>query len=132
MKPVIGITLDQEKAGGYAKHYPWYALRTHYSDAVAELGGIPFHLPYHKDLAAEYLERIDGLILTGGDFDIDPLLYGAAHKHEATITNSPRTDFEIAVTKIALERGMPILGICAGEQLLNVLLGGTLVQHIPD
>ncbi len=79
-----------------------------------------------------YLDTIAGLVVTGGAFDVDPALFGADTRHESVTLKAGRTDFELAMTKGALKRDMPILGICGGEQLLAVALGGTLVQHIPD
>jgi putative glutamine amidotransferase len=129
--PVVGITLDAEKPGGYSK-FPWYAVRENYAGAVTAAGGLPLMLPHEADLADAYLDRIDALIITGGAFDVDPALFGAQSRHATVVTKDKRTAFELAVTRGALERDMPILGICGGEQLLNVVLGGTLVQHIPD
>ncbi|HEY4220465.1 MAG TPA: gamma-glutamyl-gamma-aminobutyrate hydrolase family protein, partial [Myxococcota bacterium] len=74
----------------------------------------------------------DGLIVTGGAFDVDPALFGATSRHETVITKDRRTAFELAVTRGALASDKPVLGICGGQQLLNVVLGGTLIQHIPD
>jgi putative glutamine amidotransferase len=129
--PVVGITLDAEKPGGYSK-FPWYAVRENYASAVSKAGGLPLMLPHEADLAPAYLDRIDALIVTGGAFDVDPALFGAQSRHATVTTKDKRTAFELAVTRGALERDMPILGICGGEQLLNVVLGGTLIQHIPD
>jgi len=129
--PVIGISVDSEPAGGYAK-LPWYALRENYCEAVSRAGGLPVMLPSLSDRAAEYLERIDGLVVTGGNFDVDPALFGAATRHATVRTKDTRTAFEMAVTRGALMRDMPVLGICGGQQLLHVALGGTLIQHIPD
>ncbi|HVI51911.1 MAG TPA: gamma-glutamyl-gamma-aminobutyrate hydrolase family protein [Candidatus Sulfotelmatobacter sp.] len=129
--PLIGITLDSEDPGGYSK-LPWYALRQNYCDAVAEAGGLPLPLPHHPELADAYLDRIRGLVVTGGAFDVDPALFGAATTHETVKLKGRRTAFELAIVKGALKRDMPILGICGGEQLLAVALGGTLIQHIPD
>jgi putative glutamine amidotransferase len=129
--PVIGITLDAEPPGGYSK-FPWYALRENYSDMVRALGGVPILLPHEPALTDTYLDMIDGLIVTGGAFDVDPALFGAVSRHPAVTTKERRTAFELAVTRGAVARDMPVLGICGGEQLLNVVLGGTLVQHIPD
>ena len=129
--PLIGITLDYEEAGGYSK-YPWYALRDNYCGSVARAGGLPVALPHEAGLAEHYLDRLSGLIITGGNFDVPPEMYGDLSVH-ATVTTKPRrSQFEWAVTQGALKRHMPILGICGGEQLLNVILGGTLIQHIPD
>ncbi len=129
--PVIGVTLDSEEPGGYSK-LPWYALRQNYSEAVGRAGGLPMLLPHEPELADAYLARIDGLIVTGGAFDVDPALFGAASRHPSVKTKDRRTAFEIAVTKGAIARRLPVLGICGGQQLMNVLLGGTLIQHIPD
>lgn len=129
--PVIGITLDSEEPGGYSK-FPWYALRQNYCSAVSQAGGLPLPLPHLPDLAQAYLDRIDGLIVTGGAFDVDPALFGAATRHDTVVLKRDRTRFEMAMVNGALERDLPILGICGGQQLLNVVLGGTLIQHIPD
>ena len=130
-RPVIGLTLDSEDPGGYSK-FPWYAIRENYCGAVAASGGLPLPLPHQADLADEYLDRIDGLIVTGGNFDVDPALFGAEVRHETVRTKDRRTGFEMAVMRGALERDMPVFGICGGQQLLHVALGGRLIQHIPD
>ncbi|MBL8806467.1 MAG: gamma-glutamyl-gamma-aminobutyrate hydrolase family protein [Rhodospirillales bacterium] len=130
-RPRIGITLDSEPAGGWSK-MPWYALRQNYCGAVAAAGGLPLPLPHEPDLAAAYLDGLDGLLVTGGAFDVDPALFGDATKHSTVKTKDRRTAFEFAMVKGAIERDMPLLGICGGEQLLNVVLGGTLHQHVPD
>lgn len=129
--PIIGITADSEMAGGYSK-FPWYALRQNYAGSVTVAGGVPIVLPHEPDMAADYLDMIDGLIVTGGAFDVDPALYGAVDTHESVVTKGDRTRFEWQMTQGALSRNMPILGVCGGQQLLNVVLGGTLIQHIPD
>jgi putative glutamine amidotransferase len=130
-RPIVGVTLDAEQPGGYSK-YPWYAIRRNYAEAVIAAGGLPIALPHDAALAGEYLERIDALVITGGAFDIDPSLYGAGERHATVVLKVGRTAAEMALTDGALSRGMPILGICGGQQLLAVALGGTLIQHIPD
>jgi putative glutamine amidotransferase len=129
--PIIGITLDSEEAGGYSK-LPWYAIRQNYSRAVVDAGGVPICLPHEMGEVANYLDLIDGLMVTGGHFDVDPALFGATSRHDTVKLKGKRTDFEFAVTQTAIERGKPVFGICGGQQLLNVVLGGTLIQHIPD
>lgn len=130
-KPVIGITLDAEPPGGYSA-YPWYGLRTNYAAAIAAAGGVPLALPHHPDLARDMLDVVDALVLTGGAFDVDPAIYNATYTHASVTLKSGRTAAERALLDGALARDMPVLGICGGEQLLAVALGGTLIQHIPD
>ena len=130
-RPRIGVTLDAEPAGGYSK-LPWYALRANYFRAIARAGGLPLALPHEVELAEAYLELLDGLVVTGGAFDVDPALYGDPARHPTVKTKDQRTAFELAITRAAIARDMPVLGICGGQQLLNVVLGGDLVQHIPD
>jgi putative glutamine amidotransferase len=130
-KPVIGITMDAEQAGGYSK-MPWYALRQNYFESIVAAGGIPIALPHHASLVDDYLQLIDGLLITGGAFDIAPSLYGMDNQHPTVTTKDTRTEFEWAMTLAMHQIKKPILGICGGEQLLAVVLGGTLIQHIPD
>ncbi len=129
--PAIGITLDSEGSGGYSK-YPWYALRQNYAAAVAAAGGLPLALAHLPELAEAMLDRLDALVITGGAFDVGPELYGESAMHTATTLKAARTAAELALLRGALNRDMPVLGICGGEQLLAVGLGGTLIQHIPD
>ncbi len=130
-RPAIGLTLDAEPAGGYSK-LPWYALRQNYCDVVTRAGGLPVLLPHEPEQAEAYLDRLDGLLVTGGAFDVDPALFGAAARHPSVRTKDRRTAFELAIVTGGLARDMVVLGICGGQQLLNVVLGGTLIQHIPD
>lgn len=129
--PLIGVTLDSEQPGGYSK-YPWYALRQNYADAIIGAGGLPVALPHNPELAAAYLDRIQGLVVTGGAFDVDPALYGEGDRHATVTLKVNRTAAELSLVAGALARDMPVLGICGGQQLLAVAFGGTLVQHIPD
>jgi len=131
-QPIIGLTLDREPPGGYSKTHPWYALRENYCDAVAAAGGLPILLPHEPDRAADYLALIHGLVVTGGAFDVDPALFGAATRHASVTTKDRRTAFELNITRGAVEADRPVFGICGGQQLLNVALGGSLLQHIPD
>ena len=130
-RPLIGVTLDAEKPGGYSK-FPWYALRQNYLDAIDAAGGLAVALPHEPDRVADYLDRIDALVVTGGAFDVDPSYYGDGSRHATVITKDRRTAFEFAVTQGALAQDKPVLGICGGQQLLHVVLGGKLIQHIPD
>lgn len=128
---MVGVTLDAEAAGGYSK-YPWYALRANYAEAIAGAGGLPVALPHEVSLAELYLDAIDALVVTGGAFDVDPALYGDAASHPTVTLKQGRTAAELALLRGALARDLPVLGICGGQQLLAVALGGTLIQHIPD
>jgi putative glutamine amidotransferase len=130
-KPLIGVTLDAEPPGGYSK-YHWYALRTNYMAAIAAAGGLPVAVPHLDDLADDYLSALDALVVTGGAFDVDPSLYGDGTRHATVSLKRGRTAAELALLRGALERDLPMLGICGGQQLLAVALGGTLIQHIPD
>lgn len=129
--PRIGLTLDSESGGGYSR-FPWYALRENYFEAVRRAGGLPVALPHAAEHADAYLDLVDGLIVTGGAFDLDPSIYGATERHATVTTKDRRTAFELAITQTALGRDLPVFGICGGQQLLNVVLGGDLIQHIPD
>ncbi len=130
-KPLIGVTLDAEPAGGWSR-FPWYALRANYMDAIASAGGLPVALPHDPALAPDWLDRVDALVVTGGAFDVDPALYGATQTHGSVTLKSRRTATELTLVTTALARNRPVLGICGGQQLLAVALGGTLIQHIPD
>ncbi|MGF1626537.1 MAG: gamma-glutamyl-gamma-aminobutyrate hydrolase family protein [Alphaproteobacteria bacterium] len=130
-RPVIGVTLDHETVKTYSK-FPWYAVRENYCAAVAAAGGLSVALPHEPEAAGLYLDLIDGLIVTGGAFDVDPALFGAGERHATVVTKDRRTAFELAMARGALARDMAVLGICGGQQLLHVALGGTLIQHIPD
>jgi putative glutamine amidotransferase len=130
-RPLIGLTMDAEDPGGYS-NFPWYALRRNYCGSVVKAGGLPLALANETGLVEEYLDTIDGLIVTGGAFDVHPHLFGNTEVHDKVDLKPDRTDFELAITKEALARNMPVLGICGGQQLLHVVLGGKLIQHIPD
>src|SRR4051812_20896367 len=97
-QPTIGLTLDHEPSGGYSA-FPWYAIRENYCAAVRAAGGLPILLPHEPDAAADYLDRIDGLVVTGGGFDVDPALFGADTRHASVKTKDRRTAFEFAITR---------------------------------
>lgn len=132
--PVIGITLDFEQGGkpGNFSKMPHYAVRENYCTSVSGLGAVALPLPHDVKAVDAYLGMIDGLMITGGGFDVSPEYYGEKIASDTVTLKDARTAFEFAITKGAIARNLPILGICGGEQLLNVVLGGTLIQHIPD
>jgi putative glutamine amidotransferase len=131
---VVGICAALERV----RWGPWEAeaamMPRTYVTAVQEAGALALLLP-PDDSAAEapdrLLDRIDALILGGGP-DLDPASYGASPHPETRDTSPERDRFELGLTKRALERELPVLGICRGMQLLNVARGGTLAQHLPD
>ncbi|MFT8808367.1 gamma-glutamyl-gamma-aminobutyrate hydrolase family protein [Gluconobacter sp.] len=129
--PLIGLTLDHEPGGpGQFSRYPFHALRENYLTAVSDAGGMPVCLGYGCDAEA-LMARLDGLIVTGGAFDVDPALYGET-PHPLTSPRPSRTAAELTLLRAALAQGKPVLGICGGMQLLAVQTGGTLIQHLPE
>lgn len=133
-RPVIGITptLAQAQWGYWDREA--LLLPHEYLIAVQRAGGMPLTLPLDPQLERDpdqALDLIDGLMLSGGA-DIDPSAYRAERHPETTITVPERDRVELALARRAIERDMPVLGICRGMQLLNVALGGTLIQHLPD
>ncbi len=100
-----------------------------YVEAVAAAGGTPLLLPpVGTDPAV--LGLVDGLVVIGG-VDVDPRFYGA-ERHELTSSQPSRDEHDLALTRAALEQGVPLFAVCRGAQILNVALGGTLIQHLPD
>ncbi len=130
-RPSIGVTADWADPTETSPQ-PKYELKAAYVDAVTRAGGLPFILPYSDDRQTidAYLDRLSALIVTGGAFDIPSELYGEQPKEGLGPLKPKRTAFEMAVLRAALQRNIPVLGICGGMQLLNVALGGTLVQDI--
>jgi putative glutamine amidotransferase len=128
MRPLIGITVGPRiRADGYS----YLELRATYAHAVEQVGGLPVLVPPMPQGALQaLLARLDGLIFPGG-LDVDPAAYGEA-PHPKTEVNAELDRHELATARLALESEMPILGICRGQQLLNVALGGSLVQHIEE
>jgi gamma-glutamyl-gamma-aminobutyrate hydrolase PuuD len=128
--PVIGISAYTEQARWGNWDTEAVVLPRRYTDRVAEAGGLPVLLPPVPGIE-DMIGRLDGLVLSGGG-DIDPARYGARH-HPATNSVRPFRDAaEAALLSAALERGLPVLGICRGIQVINVVMGGTLHQHVPD
>jgi putative glutamine amidotransferase len=133
-RPTIGICTPLERARWGAWHLDAFLLPRTYVDAVHRAGAMALLLapdPILVEDPDEILDRIDGLMLAGGA-DIDPGVYGA-EPHPETIGSVPERDaFEVALVRRALERDMPVLGICRGMQVMNIACGGTLHQHLPE
>jgi putative glutamine amidotransferase len=133
-RPAIGICTALEQARWSVWDQEAMLLPRSYVDAVQRAGGLALMLPPDAeavDEPDEVLDRVDGLLLAGGA-DIDPEAYGARPHAETNHTVPSRDVFEMALARRALERDVPVLGICRGMQLLNVATGGTLVQHLPE
>jgi putative glutamine amidotransferase len=132
--PVIGICTALERAAWSVWDQQAALLPLSYVEAVQRAGGLAVMLPPDERLVAnpdQALELIDGLMLAGGA-DIDPASYEQEAHPETADTVPERDAFEIALARGAIERDMPVLGICRGMQLINVALGGTLLQHLPE
>jgi putative glutamine amidotransferase len=133
-RPVIGVCAALERARWSHWDQQAVLLPRSYIDAVQLAGGLPVMIPPDGLVAHEpdeVLDVIDGLVLAGGA-DIDPSAYGA-DRHSETVHTVPERDAcEIALARRALERDLPLLGICRGMQLINVAAGGTLRQHLPE
>jgi putative glutamine amidotransferase len=132
--PVIGLTtyLDQAQTGVW--DVPASFLPAVYFQGITAAGGVAVLLPpqpVDPDIADRVLDGLDGLLITGGK-DVDPAAYGQ-QRHPSTDQPAPQRDaWEFALLRAALKRQLPVLGICRGAQVLNVALGGTLHQHLPD
>lgn len=126
-RPSIGITIgyDDRRAG-------IHELRHEYVGSVEETGALPLVLvPGKPEDAPAFLDRLDGLLLSGGS-DVDPALYGRPPHPKLGKVIRERDDFELALCREALQRDLPVLAICRGQQVLNVATGGTLVQDLPS
>jgi putative glutamine amidotransferase len=133
-RPVIGICTALERARWSVWDQQAYLLPRSYIRAIQRAGGLAVMLPPDEAVEREpdeVLDLIDGLILAGGA-DIDPSSYGDDAHPETRGTVPERDNFEVALARRAMERDMPLLGICRGMQLMNVATGGTLLQHLPD
>lgn len=134
--PRIGVTTYREPAAWGVWSMPADLLPASYADGIASAGGVALLLPPapSDDLetaAAAVLDGLHGLALAGGA-DVDPEQYRAARDARTGPARPDRDSWEITLTLAALEREMPVLAICRGMQVLNVALGGDLVQHLPD
>jgi putative glutamine amidotransferase len=133
-RPVVGMTtyLEQAQTGIWDVRASF--LPQIYLEGVTLAGGIAVLLPPQRvdgDIADRVLDGLDGLVITGGK-DVDPARYGQTPHPKTDDPRHDRDAWEFALVARALHRGLPLLGICRGAQVLNVALGGTLHQHLPD
>lgn len=127
-RPIIGIVISPPEDGS-----PMCNLNPEYPAAVWRAGAVPLAIPLlpHEEFGDHLLPMIDGLLLTGSAYDLDPARYGEEEKFENRGINSERDETDAMLLSRALGARMPILGICHGCQAINVAMGGTLVQDIP-
>ena len=130
-RPVIGLSAYREQAAWGVWHAQADLLNSLYARSVEAAGGIAVLLPPQAEDAAGVVERLDGLIISGGS-DVEPTRYGA-DQHPQTQPPRPERDaWELALLDRAAALGTPVLGICRGLQVMAVHAGGTLEQHLPD
>lgn len=133
-RPVVGLTsyLEQIQTGIW--DIPASYLPADYFEGIVMAGGIAVLLPPQPadpETAGRVLDGLDALVITGG-YDLDPASYGQQPQPRTDQPRPERDAWEFALLQAALDRGLPVLGICRGSQVLNVAMGGTLHQHLPD
>jgi len=130
MRPIIGITARPQNVPSAKNELLGYLATHTYTDSVLRGGGIPvLLLPVEPDLIDSILDRVDGIVLTGGG-DIAPERYGAERDDAVRMVNHERDEFELSLVTKTYERKMPMLAICRGNQVVNVAFGGTLIQDL--
>jgi putative glutamine amidotransferase len=129
-RPRIGITTYLTEAAWSYWRLPAALIPASYVESVEQAGGSPLLVPPGAGIE-ETLDAVDGLVFSGGS-DLDPGLYGAAPHAETGGVVRKRDEFELELMRAALERDIPVLAICRGSQVLNVVRGGRIDQHLPD
>jgi putative glutamine amidotransferase len=132
--PLIGITADSSglEQTGPKTNQAMFSLASRYCDAIQNAGGLPIIIPHSpsRTQIRHLLRRVDGLLISGGDFDIDPSHYGEQPIADLGKIKAQRTFTELESIALGLQRDLPMLGICGGAQAINVALGGSLYQDI--
>jgi len=131
VRPVIGITAYAEQARWGVWEAPAALIPLSYVSAIERAGGRPLLVPPSENGIEETLAVLDGLLFSGGS-DIDPDTYGAEAHPETNGVRPERDQAELALLEAALARDLPVLAVCRGSQVLNIALGGDLVQHLPE
>jgi len=131
MRPIVGITADVQMTTFGAWTEETALVPTDYTRAVERAGGRALLVPPSDEGLEDILDVLDGLVLSGGS-DLDPASYGQEVHPETKGVIEERDRAELALLHGALERDMPVLAVCRGSQILNVGLGGDLVQHLPE
>ena len=126
MKPIIGIGSDILRAEGHRDRAFVYIT---YAEALRRAGGMPLIVPPQPENIDQLLDRLDGLVLAGGD-DCDPTIYGEEPLPSIEPMDARRQSNDLALARAARDRGLPTLGICLGLQVMNVAAGGSLIQDI--
>ncbi len=129
MQPKIGIIIFPPPRS----EQKIFSVPSDYISGILDAGGIPIGIPVSQDVSrcASYIEMIDGLLVPGGE-DVSPRLYGADPIQQVNYSNYDKDIFEYQLIRLAVEKGIPIFGICRGHQIINTALGGTLIQDIPS
>lgn len=136
-KPRIGLAMDVEDGNGpraTKEKSAFVFLKSAYVERIVEAGGVPLLLPPTEDasLVDEYLDCIDGLVVTGSGIDIPGEMYGHERHPKTGRLLPPKSEFEVLLIRRAGSRTVPFLGICNGMQVMNVAYGGTLYQDLPS
>lgn len=133
-RPVIGVVLDHEPnpnmdttVSGVFSRRPFYALRTHYFEALWQAGALPVALPYEHEAIPHFLTLCQGIVTPGGRYPFPDSWYGKGAKADVP---DPRFGFEVALTKACLDQDKPILGICCGMQVMGGIFGAKIHEDV--